>query len=103
VLSGPDETNGDYSTGVRVLAEARRIFDERGDRLSSAAVAEGLHAIEESPWGEWYGRPISPHAIARLLGPFDIRPQTVRVDKETTAKGYKREQFEDARARLFAV
>jgi Protein of unknown function (DUF3631) len=79
-----------------LLADARTIFDERGDRLPSAALAEALHGVEESPWGEWFGKPISQHAIAKLLAAFDIRPGTVRIDKETTAKGYKREQFADA-------
>jgi Protein of unknown function (DUF3631) len=32
----------------------------------------------------------------RLLAPFDIHPQTIRVDEKTTAKGYLRAQFEDA-------
>jgi hypothetical protein len=98
-LSGLD-VRGDESAGVRLLADARAIFDAQApDRISSAELAEELHGLEESPWGEWYGKPITPRGIAKLLAHFEIRPRTVRLDDETTPKGYKREQFEDAWAR----
>jgi hypothetical protein len=90
----------DESAGVRLLADVHAIFEALTlDRISSAELADALHAIEESPWGEWYGKPITPRGIAKLLARFEIRPRTVRFDDETTPKGYKREQFEDAFAR----
>ncbi|HEU6445317.1 MAG TPA: DUF3631 domain-containing protein [Gaiellaceae bacterium] len=99
VLSGTVDAD-DASAGVRLLADTRSIFDAHGvDKIASAELAENLHEIEESPWGEWYGKPISPRGIATLLSHYGIRPRTVRLDDETTAKGYKRDQFEDAWSR----
>ena len=99
VLSGRDAVD-DESLGVQLLADVRTIFDDRGiDKLASATLGEALAEIEESPWGEWHGKPITAHGVARLLKRFEVRPRTVRFDDDTTAKGYHREQFEDLWAR----
>jgi Protein of unknown function (DUF3631) len=98
-LSGV-ETQDDESAGVRLLSDIREILATRGeDRTSSATLAAALHELEESPWSEWYGQPITQHGIAKLLKHFEIRPRTVRFDDETTAKGYRLDQFEDAFSR----
>jgi Protein of unknown function (DUF3631) len=84
------------SASVLLLADIRAVFDERGvDRLASVALVATLHEIEESPWAEWYGKPITAAAIARLLKHFEIKPKVIRVGDETP-RGYLREQFEDA-------
>jgi Protein of unknown function (DUF3631) len=83
-LSGADATEND-SHGVRLLADVRAIFvAESLDRISSATLADELHGLEEAPWGEWYGRPITQRGIAKLLGDYGIRSRTVRFDDETT-------------------
>jgi hypothetical protein len=98
-LSGVDAQD-DESAGVRLLADVQAIFAAKGDdRISSATLAAELHELEESPWSEWYGKPITQHGIAKLLKHFEIRPRSVRLDDETTPKGYRLEQFEDAFAR----
>ena len=57
----------DESLGVQLLGDIRAVFDEQGtDRLASATLAEALAEIEESPWGEWHGKPITAHGVARL-------------------------------------
>jgi len=94
------EAQDDESAGVRLLADIRAIFATKGDdRASSATLAAELHALEESPWSEWSGKPITQHGIAKLLKHFEIRPRTVRLHDETTPKGYRLDQFEDAFAR----
>jgi hypothetical protein len=77
----------------------RGVFEEHAtDKLSSAALVEALADIEEAPWGEWRGKPITVHGVARLLKRFEIRPRTIRLE-DATPKGYHREQFEDIWAR----
>jgi hypothetical protein len=94
----------DESHGVKLLADLRTIFDEHGvEKLSSAILADALHEIEDAAWSEWHGKPISKTGIAKLLRRYEIRPHTVRFDDETTAKGYKREQFEDVWSRYLPV
>ena len=39
--------------------------------------------------------PITPHSLARLLEPFEIRPRNLRSEG-SVVKGYKRELFRDA-------
>jgi hypothetical protein len=86
----------DESHGVRLLADIRAVFDERGvDRLASAALADSLHKIEESPWAEWYGnvgsraKPVqktgtkSPQATPRRIIPRDGFGSTERRRSRT--------------------
>jgi Protein of unknown function (DUF3631) len=98
-LSADDATD-DESAGVQLLHDINAVSTaQEEDRISSVGLAAELHEIEESPWGEWYGKPISAHGIAKLLRQFEIRPRTVRFDDGTTAKGYLFSQFADAFAR----
>jgi hypothetical protein len=90
----------DDSHRVRLLADISGTFGSQGvDRISSADLVAELHELEDSPWPEWHGKPITKTGVASLLKHFEIRPRTVRLDNGTTAKGYRREQFEDAFSR----
>ena len=95
-LSGrlePDEA----TLGVRLLGDVREAFGGE-DRLKSAALLTALHAVEEAPWGEYHGKPLSAQKLAKLLRPFEIKPTTIWLEGKA-AKGYKREDFGDAWAR----
>jgi putative DNA primase/helicase len=104
-LSGGDDTlTVDDGAGVRLLADIRDIFNHVGtDRITSAALVEELGKIDEpeAPWAEWnrrayFGGGIEARQIAVLLKPFGIRPGTIRLPDDKTAKGYSREKFEEA-------
>ena len=92
--------------GARALADARSIFYPKDDkdqplepleRISSADLAAQLATYADSPWAEWKGgKPITPAQLARLLKPFGIAPQVIRLSGETTMRGYLRTLFEDA-------
>ena len=83
--------------GIRLLADIRTVLaDHHGDVIASAALCEGLLAIESSPWGEINrGRPLTPATLARMLRPFKITPNTIRAGA-TTAKGYPLAAFAEA-------
>ena len=83
--------------GVRLLADIRTIFDQRGtDRLSSAELSGALAEIETSPWPDCHhGKPITPAYLSRLLRPFGVIPGTVRIGSQTP-KGYARAAFASA-------
>ena len=103
VLSVGDAREDD-SLGVRLLRDIRTVFQERGvDRLPSAELVEALVAMEEAPWGDLKGKPISARILARLLGRgrYEIKPRVVRVG-EATPRGYARQGFEDAWERYLA-
>ena len=87
----------DDTISVRLLADVWAAFErEPTARLSTERLCELLAEDEEAPWAEFRGKPITARVLARLLRPFGVRSGTVRLSDDTTAKGYKREQFEDA-------
>jgi hypothetical protein len=85
----------DESSGVRLLADIRQVFGA-ADRLATTELLNGLSALEEAPWGDWHGRPLTSRALAKLLRPYGVKSRSVRVADDSTPKGFQREQFEDA-------
>jgi hypothetical protein len=98
----------DEDAAVVLLGDIRDIFDRLGlDRLPSQTMVDHLTAADDAPWSEWRGmngnlqpRKLSQGELAKLLEPFQIRPQTIRVFAATsgrpTLKGYYRSKFEAA-------
>ena len=100
------------STSARLLADIRAIFygSEEGDeplvepleRISSADLVAQLAANPESPWAEWKGgKPITQAQLARVLKPFGIGSEVIRMPSGGTPRGYLRSQFEDAWEDIF--
>jgi hypothetical protein len=90
IAEAAETAKRDQSKRIMVLGDIRDIFAARpgADRLRSAELADALGAMENRPWSEWRnGKPITPAALARLLGPFGIAPGTKR-DGDCTFKGY---------------
>jgi hypothetical protein len=64
----------DESSGVRLLADVRTILEERGvDRISTEGLLDALHRLDEAPWSEWYGKPLTSRGLSKLLKPYAIR------------------------------
>jgi len=86
----------DDSIGRLLLADIRQVFESQiVDRLPSAKLATALAEIETSPWGEWsHGKPLTAPRLARLLKPFEVFPECIRVGG-TILRGYLVEQFQD--------
>lgn len=95
LLSG--STDDAESVGAMLLADLYGLFDDRGvDRLATADILADLTSREDRPWPEWSGgKALTPRGLAKLLKPFGIGPQTVRVGAELF-KGYLKSAFEDA-------
>jgi putative DNA primase/helicase len=93
----------DESTRTLLLADIRRVFDAEGkDRFACAELAAKLASLATShedagPWIAFgkTSKPITQRQIGKLLSEFSIYARTIRVDENTTPKGYLREQFED--------
>jgi Protein of unknown function (DUF3631) len=99
-LSG-DGARDDDSLGARLLADIQTVFDQNPteERYRTADLIGHLSQIEESPWGDWYGKTITPQKLSSLLKPYRIKTMSVWINGEK-ARGYKREQFTDAWARI---
>ena len=101
----------DPSTGIQLLTAIRFIFDEmvaerlvkeqaEKDRLTTVRLVKELVDIPDGRWSA-YGRnekPITAAQVTRLLRPYGIRSESVRIPKDAkvTCKGYLRDWFEDA-------
>jgi putative DNA primase/helicase len=94
-LSGSDVA--DASTGVQLLADIRGAFKPGEDCLATKALIERLVADPERPWADYRrGTPLSDRQLASLLKPFGIFSGTVHRVGAPDAKGYTRQQFEEA-------
>jgi hypothetical protein len=101
-----ESASDNRTINVRLLADIRTILcpkDEKGEalplleRISSANLVTDLAANPDGPWAEWKnGKPITQAQLARLLKPFGITPQLIRLDGDAVMRGYLRAQFEDA-------
>jgi hypothetical protein len=81
---------------LRLLRDIRDVFGARTRTTSTEGLIKKLLREDESPWGSYYGRAVEARDLSRLLAPYGIHPATVRVSKERTAKGYRRDDFADA-------
>jgi hypothetical protein len=90
----------DDTAGERLLADLYGIFqaNESIDAMTTEHILTKLHTIDEAPWGDWYGKPITARGIANLLRPFGIRSKNIVVG-DTRPKGYSRADLEDVWAR----
>lgn len=82
------------SVGIRLLRDVRAVLGDR-DRLTTGDLLDGLHDLEEAPWGDWYGKPLTARKLARLLLPYDVASRQVRTD-DGRRQGYLAEDFADA-------
>ena len=85
------------SLGIRLLSDLQAVFGAE-NAISSRALLEALHAIEDAPWADLRGKPLNERGLAYRLRQFGVKPKTIRVGA-TTPKGYERADFVDVWAR----
>jgi hypothetical protein len=92
----PDDTD-QLTIGVRLLSDCRHVMGAE-DRITTSELMERLGRLDEGPWGDWYGRTFTARDLAKRLRPYGIRSRDVRYGPGATdkAKGYRREDFQDA-------
>jgi hypothetical protein len=94
----------DEASRLELLLEDIRAvgFSGNDTEVKSADLVQRLIELEGRPWADLSrGKPLTPNRLARLLKPLAIGPQNVGPEK-SRARGYKREQFEDAFERYLA-
>jgi len=85
------------SAGVALLQDIKTMFEASTlDHLTSKTIIERLTSDPEKRWAEWSrGKPITEKGVAGLLHEYRIGSRTVGP-KGSTAKGYRKADFEDA-------
>jgi hypothetical protein len=92
----------DASAGVRLLGDLREVFGNE-DALYTTTILDRLHKLEDAPWVDWYGRPLSTRDLAKLLRPYQVRSKSVREHGTgASLKGYARADLHDAWQRYVA-
>jgi hypothetical protein len=88
----------DTAASVRLLADLRQVFaGADAEALYTSSILEGLHRLEDAPWADWYGRPLSTRDLAKLLRPYQVRSKSVREHGTgASLKGYARGDLHDA-------
>jgi hypothetical protein len=89
----------DTAASVRLLADLRQLFTD-AEALYTSTLVEALHQLEDAPWADWYGHPLTTRDLAKLLRPYQVESKNIR-EHGTGAprKGYVRADLQDAWAR----
>ena len=90
----------DTAASVRLLADLRQIFQTTGaEALYTSTILEALHRLEDAPWADWYGHPLTTRELAKLLRPYQVESKNIREHGGSPRKGYARADLQDAWAR----
>jgi hypothetical protein len=92
------EQEEDSSASVRLLGDLREVFDQ-AEALYSTTVLQRLHKLDDAPWADWYGHPLSTRDLAKLLRPYGVRAKNVREHGGEPRKGYARSDLHEPWAR----
>lgn len=96
--------HGRASLGITLLRDLRTVFAEAGaERLSSDAILDALHLIEESPWADLRGKPLDARGLRRRLAKYDtedvvLKPRPLRIAGDVV-KGYDAGDFHEVWSR----
>jgi hypothetical protein len=82
------------SLNIRLLSDLRTIFGDE-EALSTKKILAELCLIEDAPWNDLKGKPITDNQLARRLKQYGVKSKTLRVGVDQFAKGYTREDLHD--------
>lgn len=85
------------SSGERLLADLHNLWGDE-PAILTADLLDELHRLDEAPWSDWYGKPLTDRGLANLLRPYGVKSRNVRVDDQQ-GKGYRRDDLTDPWAR----
>jgi Protein of unknown function (DUF3631) len=74
------------SLNIRLLADLRTVFGEE-EVLSTKTILRELCLIEDAPWKDLKGKPLSDAQLARRLRQYGVKSRTIRLDDIHFAKG----------------
>jgi hypothetical protein len=76
-LSSGEERSDDSIT-AQLIRDASSVFLANQDEpLKTSDLLDALYEIEESPWGDWYGKPLTAHGLSKILKAYRIRTMAV--------------------------
>jgi len=96
-----NEDTDEQAPSILLLSDIREILNKgRWVKISSAELTDKLVALEERPWCEWRrGSPMTQNSLSRMLGGFNIKSKSIKVDDYRVVRGFDTTQFSDAFSR----
>jgi hypothetical protein len=82
------------SLNIRLLADVRTVFGDE-EQLPTKKILAELCLIEDAPWNDLKGNPITNNQLARRLRQYGVKPKTLRLADDHFAKGYARADLHD--------
>jgi hypothetical protein len=92
-----DAVHATASGSGQLLEDLARVFGSN-QVMPTAAILAALHAIEEAPWNDIYGKALDARGLAERLKPYGVRSRQVRAG-EASLKGYRRDDLWDVWSR----
>jgi hypothetical protein len=80
--------------GIQLLGHIRTVLGQE-DYTFTSTVLDRLYNLDESPYADIKGKPLSDRQLAVRLRPYNIKPKLVRIGT-SVARGYARTDFYDA-------
>jgi hypothetical protein len=85
---------GQDSLGLLLLKDIQMIFGYR-DAMWTSEILEKLNGLDESPWGDFKGKPLDARSLAKILKPYGVERKQIRIGASSN-KGYARADLHDA-------
>jgi hypothetical protein len=82
------------SLNVRLLADLQAVFGT-SDAMFTKDILAGLCAIDDGPWNDLKGKPLTDHQLARRLRQYEVQSKPVRKNG-VVLKGYYRADLADS-------
>jgi hypothetical protein len=82
------------SLNIRLLADLRVVFGDE-EQLTTKKILAELHVLEDAPWSDLKGKPLTDNQLARRLKQYGVKSKTLRLSADLFAKGYTRADLHD--------
>lgn len=80
--------------GIQLLAHMRAVLGDE-DHAFTSAILDRLVKLDESPYADIKGKPLTDRQLALRLRPYNIKPKLIRIGTQVS-RGYARADFYDA-------
>lgn len=97
-LTAATSVDDEATLSERLLADLWDIFGDKA-QLTTREILGSLHDIEEAPWQELRGRPMTARDLARLLRPYGVKSRNLKQPGGDVVKGYLRKDLDPVFAR----
>lgn len=78
---------------ILVLRDLAELWDGDAAYMFTGDILEGLHALEDRQWSDFYGSPLTAHRLAKFLTAYGIESKPAG---ESRRRGYYRQDLDDA-------